>query len=440
MVNLSLSTEFDVLTARQRAMQVAGLCGFHSLDQVRLGTIVSDLARDLVGYGAGTVRFTLREMALRMALEVAIRQDSPEGAPDVPAPAAGQRPAPRRARWGAQDASAAANAARGWSDAFHADLSAARPGFVFSRGCPPGADITPESFARHAAAFEGVPVDEELARALQRNAALTSEFAGPAARPPTLRDNVDQLARASRAMGERADAALQADAHKGEFLAILAHELRSPLAAAGAAAELLVNAQSVQVEQLRSIGLMIRRQVRHMSRLTEDLLDVSRFTRGAIVLASDAVDLPATIADAIEQVGELIRRKGQRVQWLCTAPATVSGDATRLVQVFANLLANASRYSGRGTQIGIALTAIGSEVLVEIVDEGIGMEPAVIASLFAFYAQAHVSADGREGGLGLGLALVGSLVVAHGGTVAAHSAGPGTGSVFSVRLPLAGQG
>ncbi|TWI62653.1 histidine kinase/DNA gyrase B/HSP90-like ATPase [Pseudoduganella lurida] len=177
-----------------------------------------------------------------------------------------------------------------------------------------------------------------------------------------------------------------------------------------------------------------------MSRLTEDLLDVSRFTRGAIALASDAVDLPSVVGEAAELVDQLVQKKNQSVRWLHADAATVTGDRTRLVQVFANLLGNASRYSGNGKEIGIAITVAGTDVLVDVVDDGIGMEPDRIASLFDFYAQASQSTDGRQAGLGLGLALVKSLVTAHGGTVGAHSAGPGTGSVFSVRLPLAGQG
>ncbi|WP_145651546.1 histidine kinase dimerization/phospho-acceptor domain-containing protein [Pseudoduganella lurida] len=263
MYNIPLSTEFDVFAARQRAVQIAGICGFTSLNQIRLGTIVSDLARDLIQSGSGTVRFALRGVMPAASLEIAIRQDS-----DGPQPQ----------QWSARHSAGAARQAQSWSDQFHLDLSAGGAGIVFSRRCPPGAELTLESFERQAGALASLPADVALARALLRNDALEGEVTGLTASRTALQGRFDVLEGASRAMGERyealedasrlmaerydalglrADAALLADARKGEFLAILAHELRSPLAAAGAAAEVLTNAPAIEREQLRRIGQMI---------------------------------------------------------------------------------------------------------------------------------------------------------------------------------------
>jgi len=226
-----------------------------------------------------------------------------------------------------------------------------------------------------------------------------------------------------------------ADRRKDEFLAMLAHELRNPLAPIAAAAELLhvSGCDAVRVEQASAV---IGRQVRHISGLIDDLLDVSRVTRGMIPLDKVRTDVKQVVADAIEQVRPLLEHRGHRLTLqMPTGPALVSGDPKRLVQVVANLLNNAVKYTPPGGDIGLELGADGATVRLDIVDNGIGMSADVLERAFDLFAQAEREADRAQGGLGIGLALVRSLVELHGGDVAAGSAGLGQGSRFTVRVP-----
>ncbi|MGZ3185129.1 MAG: PAS domain-containing protein [Telluria sp.] len=225
-----------------------------------------------------------------------------------------------------------------------------------------------------------------------------------------------------------------ADKRKDEFLAMLAHELRNPLAPIRAAAELMkVTREAGVVERSTAV---IARQVDHMTGLVDDLLDVSRVTRGLVALERRPVRLDTVAASALEQVRPLAEAKGHRVSLvLSPEPLLVEGDEKRLTQVIANLLNNAAKYTPAGGDIGLVIAGDAQHVSVEVRDNGIGMEPALVETVFELFAQAERSADRSQGGLGIGLALVRSLVELHGGRVKAQSAGPGQGSTFSVRLP-----
>jgi len=234
----------------------------------------------------------------------------------------------------------------------------------------------------------------------------------------------------------RADAALrEAARRKDEFLAMLAHELRNPLAPISAAAQLLQfgNFDAARVQQASQI---ISRQVRHMTGLVDDLLDVSRVTTGMIALDETLLDISQIVLDAVEQVTPLLRARHHQLQ-LHIAPqeALVRGDRKRLVQVIANLLGNAAKYTHEGGQIAVTTTVHAERVLVDVRDNGIGMAPELKARAFDLFAQAERTSDRSLGGLGLGLALVKSLVELHRGTVTCDSAGPGQGSQFTVCLP-----
>ncbi|MCS0657551.1 hybrid sensor histidine kinase/response regulator [Massilia terrae] len=234
----------------------------------------------------------------------------------------------------------------------------------------------------------------------------------------------------------RAEQALrQADLRKDEFLAMLAHELRNPLAPISAAAELL-RVGSLDYDSIRRTSQVIARQVGHMTGLVNDLLDVSRVTRGLVVLERKVLDIRRVVADAAEQVGPLIEARGHllRVTEFDRA-VSVEGDHKRLVQVLANLLANAAKYTPAGGAIGLELDVVGSQVLLRVSDNGIGIATDVLPHVFDLFAQAERTPDRSQGGLGLGLALVKSLVELHGGAVDAHSDGPGMGCDFTVRLP-----
>lgn len=230
----------------------------------------------------------------------------------------------------------------------------------------------------------------------------------------------------------------QASRAKDEFLAMLAHELRNPLAPISTAAELLALAEPDR-ERVRKASAVISRQARHMTGLIDDLLDVSRVTRGLIVLELDTVDLRKVVAEAVEQARPLVNaRRHCLAVHLPDEFVAVSGDHKRLVQVVSNVLNNAAKYTPESGNIVLSLTLKSDSALIDIADNGVGMSPDLVKRAFDLFAQAQRSSDRSQGGLGLGLALVKSLVELHRGTVSAHSAGPGCGSTFTVRLPRIG--
>jgi signal transduction histidine kinase/ActR/RegA family two-component response regulator len=226
-----------------------------------------------------------------------------------------------------------------------------------------------------------------------------------------------------------------ADQRKDEFLAMLAHELRNPLAPISAAAQLL---KLVQLDEarVRQTSDIIARQVDHMTRLVDDLLDVSRVTRGLVTLETEPLDMKRIVSDAVEQVAPLINTRRHHLSLqLPDAAVHVKGDQKRLVQVIANLLNNSSKYTPEGGNIVLCVELEDSQVVLSVADNGIGMEPELVSRVFDLFAQAERTSDRSQGGLGLGLALVRSLVGLHGGSVQAYSKGQGEGSRFTVRLP-----
>jgi len=233
-----------------------------------------------------------------------------------------------------------------------------------------------------------------------------------------------------------ADIKLQeTDRRKDEFLAMLAHELRNPLAPISSAAELMLRVD-LDKDRMRRTSEIIGRQVKHMTSLVDDLLDVSRVTRGLVTLAKAPVDVSVVVSNAVEQSLPLVQARRQHlVVHLAPETTMVSGDITRLTQVVANLVNNAAKYTPEGGNIVVQTRAEDSDVVLEVVDDGIGMDSRLVEHAFDLFAQAAVSSDRSAGGLGLGLALVRSLVELHSGTVVCESAGAGRGSTFTVRLP-----
>ena len=237
---------------------------------------------------------------------------------------------------------------------------------------------------------------------------------------------------------EAQEALQDASRRKDEFLAMLAHELRNPMAPIRTAAELLERGH-LDADRLRRTSQVISRQVRHMTGLVDDLLDVSRVTRGLVTLEQGIVDVRQVVADALEQVRPLLEARRHRLALeLAPGPAHVLGDHKRLVQVLSNLLNNAAKYTAAGGNVRLALSGAGSSVVLQVADDGVGIPAALQPRVFDLFAQAERSADRSQGGLGIGLALVRSLVELHGGTVACRSDGPRMGSTFTVTLPRAG--
>lgn len=226
-----------------------------------------------------------------------------------------------------------------------------------------------------------------------------------------------------------------ADRRKDEFLAMLAHELRNPLAPISMAAQIL-RAGPVNAVRQEQTCQIIDRQVNHMKLLLDDLLDVSRVTGGMVSLAREPNDMRVVVADALEQSRPLINARNHHLTLnLGQHPMMVLGDATRLVQIVTNLLNNAAKYTLPGGDIHVQLALRGPEVVVTVRDTGIGIDASLLPHIFDLFIQGERSSDRSQGGLGLGLALVRSLAHRHGGAVKATSRGLGQGSQFQVTLP-----
>jgi len=228
----------------------------------------------------------------------------------------------------------------------------------------------------------------------------------------------------------------ESDRRKDEFLAVLAHELRNPLAPIrnGVAALRLALPDN---ETLRSTGDIIERQVRQMTRLLDDLLDVSRITHNKLDLRKEQLTLRSVLDAAQETCRPVVEAASQAISiTMPAAPIHLQADPVRLAQVFSNLISNASKYSHPGATIRITAEVRAAEVIVCVADDGIGIQPEALPSIFEMFAQATQARTRSQGGIGIGLSLVRGLVELHGGRVSARSEGIGRGSTFEVRLPL----
>jgi signal transduction histidine kinase/CheY-like chemotaxis protein len=257
-------------------------------------------------------------------------------------------------------------------------------------------------------------------------------FAAAAAAAIERAQLVKDLQRARLEADTRRSEAEAANRAKDEFLAMLSHELRNPLAPVMTALELIrLNAC---VEHLREYDI-IDRQVKHLLRLVDDLLDASRIARGKIEIDREVIDVSDVVSTSIEMVSPLLEERQQKVEVSVASSLCVRGDPRRLAQVFANLLNNAAKYSDKGSRVWICGERHDGEIVLTIRDHGIGIEASRLSQIFGLFVQTPQALDRAGGGLGIGLAIARALVELHGGSISANSDGPGTGSAFSVRLP-----
>jgi signal transduction histidine kinase len=271
-------------------------------------------------------------------------------------------------------------------------------------------------------------------RALERaNEALQKQMAQREVIEEALRRVNQEL---EERVEERTAALRAADQRKDEFLAALAHELRNPLAALQGAAE-VIRLTAPPKPELKSSQGVITRQLRQMARLVDDLLDVSRITRGRLVLRKTRVELSAVIDDALEISRPALETQAHTVTLdIPAGNVYLDADPIRLSQIVANLLDNAAKYTDARGRIRLTAEVVGPNVQIAVEDNGIGIDPAVLPTVFDLFVQAEHAGQEVRSGLGIGLTLVRRLVELHGGTVEATSAGPGKGSRFMVRLPL----
>jgi signal transduction histidine kinase/ActR/RegA family two-component response regulator len=257
----------------------------------------------------------------------------------------------------------------------------------------------------------------------------------------TTSDEIGYLVDAFNSMlaeiGTRADALIAADAMKDQFLATLAHELRNPLAAISNAVHILRAARD-NPRMVEAAQGMMERQLKQLVRLVDDLLDVSRITTGKLTLRREEVALADVLNSAVEIARPMIESGHHELAvMLPDTPITLSGDATRLAQVFSNLLNNAAKYTDANGRIELTARAIAGSAVVEVTDNGMGIAPELLPQVFDMFTQADTALDRQiQSGLGVGLALARRLVQLHGGTIEAQSGGHGCGSRFTVRLPL----
>jgi signal transduction histidine kinase len=253
-------------------------------------------------------------------------------------------------------------------------------------------------------------------------------------RPTKIRALVSAVRAALRARRRQYDAK-RAIQQRDQFLAMLGHELRNPLGAIMLATEMLERSGS-DPKCLPKQRAILERQSRHLSRLVDDLLDVSRVTTGKVVLKKSLIDLGSLLNRCLEAIKATARAHRLEVSSQLPVGLMVDGDPVRLEQIFSNLLVNAVKYSPPGSTIRVDVRAADVLAEVSVRDSGIGIEPQMLRSIFDLFAQVDTTLDRAQGGMGIGLTLVKSLTELHGGTVEAHSQGIGRGSEFVVKLPL----
>jgi signal transduction histidine kinase len=410
-LSTSIASNLSLVAIRDRARQIGELFGLDDLQRTRFVTAVSEIARNAVQFaGGGTLTFLVGDSSEAANVQCIVAQvaDKGPGIAKLDQILSGVHPEGRPG--------IGLPGSRRMADGFSVSTELGR-----------GTTVTLEMF---------LPRDKPRLT-LDKLSVLVDQLTRRKAQTP-----VEELEQQNREMlitlGElrRKQTELEeADVRKNEFLAMLAHELRNPLAAVSLALELAERGGAARSEHGETLAL-IGRQTAQLSRMVNDLLDVSRLTRGKVDLLTEVTRIDELIVGALEMTAAELERRGHRVTTIYPHEvALVRGDVARLKQVFSNILHNAARYTSEPDEIVVTVGATETEVTVEVCDRGIGIEPAMLPRVFDLFAQASTAIGRQDAGLGIGLTVVKRLVQDHGGSVCVESAGIGCGTAFVVRLP-----
>lgn len=408
-----ISSNLSLVAIRDRSRQVGELFGLDNLQRTRFITAISEIARNAVQFaGGGTLTFLVGDAseAINMQCVVAQITDKGPGIDDLDTLLAD-------AAHGEKSSSIGIPGSRRMAD-----------GFFISSQRGQGTTVSLEMF---------LPRDTPRLTTAQLNG-LVEQLTRRKAQTP-----VEELERQNRDMLlaleelRRNKAELEgADARKNEFLAMLAHELRNPLSAISLSLEVVQRSEEPISDKHAKTFSVIGRQTQHLSHMVNDLLDVSRLTRGKVELKTEIVRIDTLIDGAVEMTVAEVARYGHRVLVdYPPDPVMVRVDPGRLKQVFSNIIHNAARYTSQADEIRIGVTFDESCVQVKISDRGIGIDASMLPRVFDLFAQASMGLGRQESGLGIGLTVVQRLVRDHGGSVTVESAGIGQGSTFVVELP-----
>jgi signal transduction histidine kinase len=408
-----ISSNLSLVAIRDRSRQVGELFGLDNLQRTRFITAISEIARNAVQFaGGGTLTFLVGDAseAINMQCVVAQITDKGPGIANLDALLAD-------ASQGEKALSIGIPGSRRMAD-----------GFFISSQPGQGTTVSLEMF---------LPRDTPRLTTAQLNG-LVEQLTRRKAQTPVEeleRQNRDMLLALEELRRNKAELE-DADARKNEFLAMLAHELRNPLSAISLSLEVVQrSAEPVSDMQAKTFAV-IGRQTRHLSHMVNDLLDVSRLTRGKVELKTEIVRIDTLIDGAVEMTAAEVARYGHRV--VVEYPpglVMVRVDPGRLKQVFSNIIHNAARYTSQADEIRVWVTVDNTSVRVKVIDRGIGIEANMLPRVFDLFAQASMGLGRQESGLGIGLTVVQRLVRDHGGTVKVESAGIGQGSTFVVELP-----
>lgn len=409
-----ISSNLSLVAIRDRSRQVGELFGLDNLQRTRFITAISEIARNAVQFaGGGTLTFLVGDASEAINMQCVVAQISDKG-PGI------------------------ANVDQVIIDTSHGD-GPSGIGIPGSRRMADGFFITSEPGKGTTVSLEMfLPRDTARLTPLQLGS-LVDQLTRRKAQTPVEeleRQNRDMLLALEELRRKKAELE-DADARKNEFLAMLAHELRNPLSAITLSLEVARRSTDPGAETHVKAYAVIGRQAEHLSHMVNDLLDVSRLTRGKVELQTEVARIETLIDGAIEMTAAEVARHGHRVAVdYPHETVMVRVDVGRLKQVFGNIIHNAARYTAQSDEIRIRVRANAETVRVEVIDRGVGIDEAMLPRVFDLFAQGAIGLGRQEAGLGIGLTVVQRLVRDHGGTVEVFSDGVGLGSTFVVELPV----